>query len=212
MNRRLIAPALLVLLTSGCPSKDTAKPREDLHRFDAVHALPEVRAFAGPDAQLTDIYGRGVRSDGTIDAYAKYRPTVHYEFIRTAPVDESVPIGASGHGTGYESARVTVMKPGMTYVTGGNDYRRLGMERDIHPARKEDLEDVVEDPKCSFGQLWKSAIDAGVTPEAVADFHYENNTFHGLGYELDIRDLDVRMRFDADCNVVDSHVPGRTAP
>lgn len=218
MWRRTLGCGLAVLLVTACVGKDTTKPEQDLHSYDAVAGLDQARTFAGgAEAKLIQIRGDSVRSDGTIDAYAEYRPSIHYEFLRPAPQNEDLPVGAPGRGSGYETVRITVMKPGWTHVeSNGNerDYRRLGMERDVRSASKSELDDVVDDPRCTFAKLWQVAAAEGVTTDAVADINYE--MLHAVnprpGYEFVIREIDVRIELDADCQIVKSMVPPAESP
>lgn len=213
MFSKWFLPVAVVAFASGCPNKDTAKPPGDLRHFEAVSALAAVRKFAGgADARLTELDGMYVRSDGTIDAYADYHPRIEYEFVLAgAPLESDKPIGAGGGGTRYQTVTVRIAKPGWSHVTTvHSEYtvRRKGMERSFGTASDSVLDDVVDDPRCTFTDIWNKAIDEGVTPDAVAHIEYEDGWGDaGPTWELRISDIDVKIELDADCEVTEAHVP-----
>src|SRR5258706_5725111 len=96
----------------------------DASNFDPIAVYPEVSKFAGENVRLQSIRIYYVRSDGTIDLGASYRPYVEYSFYRqlAAPPANAPPIGAGGspNQTWYETITVNVSSPRSYHVRSGN--------------------------------------------------------------------------------------------
>lgn len=192
---------------------DTVPPPGDPRHFDPVAAYGEVAAFAGAEVRLTSLAARFVRSDGTMDLKADYRPspTAQYRFVRevAAPAD-APPVGAGGNADGrwHERVHVEVSRPWQFRSvrrvggSGGASYQYFnrGMERRTDPPSGYAPGDAVPAPTCPFRRLWAEAIARGAPATAVAVIEYD-----ARGYEFRIDDVRFSMHFAADCSVV----PGR---
>lgn len=188
--------------------RQTRPPPGDPRRFDPVASYADVAAFAGADVRLTALDARFVRSDGTLDLRADYRPSPSacYRFVRdiAAPAD-APPIGAGGavDGRWHEAMQVTVSRPwqfrSVRRIGGPRggaslQYFSRGMERSVDPPSGQPAAAIVAEPACPLRQLWDAAIAHNAPATAVADIRYDHR-----GYEFRIDALRFVMHFDADC-------------
>lgn len=204
---------LVVATTYYASSKlgQTVPPPGDPRRFDPVASYADVVAFAGADARLVALDAHFVRSDGTLDLKADYRPSpgAEYRFVRdiAAPAN-APPIGAGGtlDGRWHEPVHVVVSRP-WTFrsvrriggTRGGASYQYFdrGMGRRVNPASGQAPAPAVAAPGCPFRRLWVDAIARGAPAAAVAHIHYDHR-----GYAFNIAALRFAMQFDPDCTVV----------
>ncbi|HEX2618955.1 MAG TPA: hypothetical protein VHL11_02380 [Phototrophicaceae bacterium] len=192
-------------IISGVVFEHTWLVPGDSSKFDPVASYEEVRSFAASDAQLVSIDATYVRSDGTLDLNASYKPRVTYDFVRELanPPADAPPIGAGGNPDGkwYEDIEVDLYEPwSHWHVRTGNseyDYTNLGMDRDTGstPTLKSPGF-TVDAPACSFKQLWSIALEHGAKVDAVAIIRYDED-----GYNFSISDLSVYLDFDKDCSL-----------
>ncbi len=181
----------------------------DPTRFDPVGGLKDAQDFAGEGAQLISIVASYVRSDGTMDLNASYKPAPHteYEFIREVPKPaDAPPVGAGGTkgGKWYEPVTIDVYEPGQTrHVTsiGGGisseyNYTNQGMEKDVQSPTTNPSGETISKPTCSFADLWQVAIKEDAPEDAVAIIEYNSD-----GYVFNIVGTLV-LEFDKECNIV----------
>ncbi|MCL1636130.1 hypothetical protein M2650_16025 [Luteimonas sp. SX5] len=187
----------------------TVAPPGDPRRFDPVAAYATVAAFAGNDARLTRLTARFVRSDGTLDLEADYRPSpnAQYRFVRevAAPAD-APPIGAGSGADGrwYEQVQVEVSRPwefrSVRSIGGGGSasyqYFNRGMQRKADAPTGRAPAAAVAAPACPFARLWADAIAHGAPTSAVATIEYD-----ARGYDFRIDGLGLALRFDPDCSL-----------
>jgi hypothetical protein len=176
-------------------------------RFDPFAAIPDIKSKLGSDAILLEMDASSVRSDGTLDLKAQYKPapTATYRFrvpIKEAPKD-APPIGA-GRKPGdiwIQDVTVRVYEPGMrrhvTRVSGGSrssySYTNEGMDMDRSDPQMGSLEGALPDPKITTKEMWDFAISKGADKAAVARVSFEDD-----GYEFTISELKYHIRWDAD--------------
>lgn len=194
---------------TGSKLAQTVPPPGDPRRFDPVAGYADVAAFAGADARLTSLAARFVRSDGTLDLKAEYRPSpnARYRFVREVPAPaDAPPVGAGGNADGrwYEQVQVEVSRPwefrSVRRIGGSGSasyqYFNRGMERKADPPSGRAPAAAAPAPACGFRRLWDEAIARGAPASAVANIEYD-----ARGYEFRIDDLRFSMRFAADCGV-----------
>jgi len=182
----------------------------DPANFDPIKNYEAVRSFAGEGAQLLSMDANLVRSDGTLELTASYKPspTVNYEFVRELqePPEDAAPLGVAGSspdGKWYEPVNVTIEQPGqsrhVTKIGGGSNvegsYSTKGMLKDIGTATGKPGT-IVPAPTCSLADLWQIAIEQGAPKEAVANIDYDGN-----GYEFDITGTGISLEFGSDCKL-----------
>ncbi len=186
-----------------CNYNDSIEPPGDISNFNPTASFPEIQAYAGEDAKLREIKARYVRSDGTMDLEAEYKPSLQYIFVRKSHQDNDKPLGTGTKNRAYEEVEVTVSKPGWVHrssVGGGginseSTERNKGMYQEISFTRERDYRETTRAPKCSFAKIWKKARKLEtIDKSAVAVITYDY-----LGYEFVINDLKVRLFFDKDC-------------
>lgn len=179
----------------------------DPSMFDPVNAYEEVHAHAGIDTQLTKIDATMVKSDGTLDLTAQYTPAPHVNFtfyrILDEPPENAPPTGTSEW---YQKIQIEAYEPGQTrHVRSfGGDvnmeywYTNKGLDRDESTPNSYNRSDkFVDPPNCHFSDLWITAIKKGASAEYLADISYDKD-----GYEFDIRDTQIRLKFDHNCQLV----------
>lgn len=179
----------------------------DTRHLDPFAALGEVRARVGAGAHLTKIEAEFVRSDGTMDLNATYKPGPHITYTFEVPVKsdsgEAPPIGAGG-GPGTQMVqriRVECYEPGqrrsVTRISGNSrtqySYTNEGMDFSKGSPSMSKLADDIGDPKITTVHLWKIALEKGAPKEAVASIDFDQN-----GYDFRIRDTKVRFHLDPD--------------
>ncbi|MBK9124287.1 MAG: hypothetical protein IPM16_14375 [Chloroflexi bacterium] len=188
--------------------EDTREVPGDASNFDPIATYGELAAYAQGDAEtvgLIEIEAYYVRRDGTLDLTAEnYMPRVDLEFVIPVPRPaDAPPVGAGGSADDRYEQRVTIAawRPGqirsVTRTGGGVStsytYKHLGLERDVDDPRKATAE-TIPAPTCTFKQLWDVAVERGAPAEAVAIITYDED-----GYEFNISDVGVFLRFDTDC-------------
>jgi hypothetical protein len=189
----------------------TAAPPGDSKKYDAFASFQQVKTYASSNAQLQSIEANFVRSDGTMDLTATYRPppTVEYKFVeelKTAPTN-APPLGAGRNidNKWYQSITVNVGYPGQwrhVIKRGGNfsseySYQNQGMQKETGSPTSYISYPPIDPPKCTLKQLWDSAIQKDAPKDAVAVIKYDHN-----GYEFEIRNTDIDLKFDGECNLL----------
>ncbi len=178
----------------------------DSRNFDPVAEFDAVAEKAGEGAVFTAFEARFVRSDGTLDLHASYKPTVVYGFMReNTDRDPSVPKGAGGpQDHSYEGVTMTISKPGrVSKVTrtgsgcrsGEYPVRWFGMHKTTSSSRQ-GPDKVLEKPRCSLKKLWDVAKTRGFDPSAVAIISYDED-----GYQFWIQGDKQRLYFDHSCRL-----------
>ncbi len=173
--------------------------------FDAFAALPEIRAKVGEKAVLMEVDARFVKSDGTLDLNAAYKPAPNANYTFVLPLDEAPkgapPIGAGRRPGDIWTQRVTVQvyEPGQTrHVTrigGGSsteyNYRNEGMDINRGAATMGNLDRALPEPRLNAKEMWKVALEKGADKDAVANIEYDSN-----GYSFQISALKVFLYWD----------------
>lgn len=177
--------------------------------FDPVERLSEVQAHAGPDTRLTEIEARLVKSDGTLDLMADYSPAPRVEYTFYHVLDTPPPnVAPTGATQWYEQVTVDAYEPGQRrFVSSmGGDinmeyiYYNQGLDKEVgSPTSSKPSQEFVEPPTCHFSDLWATAIQEGASPEYVADITYDDD-----GYEFRIRDAQIRLNFNTNCQLESS--------
>lgn len=191
--------------------EQTVAPPGDPRRFDPVARHGEVAAFAGSGVRLSALDARFVRSDGTLDLEAEYRPSpnARYDFVREVAAPANAPplgAGSSADGRWYEAIEVEVSRPwefrSVRRVGAGGSasyqYFNRGMRRQADPPSGRAPAATIAPPTCAFARLWAQAIARGAPASAVAHIRYD-----ARGYAFDIDGTRVSLRFDNDCNPID---------
>ena len=179
----------------------------DPKRFDPFASIPDIKSKLGPEAILLEMDASFVRSDGTLDLKAQYKPApnANYRFrvpVKEAPKD-APPIGA-GRKPGdiwIQDVTVRVYEPGMrrhvSRISGGTrssySYTNEGMDVDRSIPQMGSLEGAIPEPKINTKEMWDFAISKGADKDAVARISYEDD-----GYDFTISELKVHIRWDAD--------------
>lgn len=175
--------------------------------FDPIAVFGEIEAYASgenAEALLVSLEARYVRSDGTLDLNASYKPRVTWKFILPVPPPaDAPPIGAGGavDARYFQNITVEAYTPGqmrhVETISGGVStsytYRHLGLER-VEGSVTSRREQTNPAPQCHFSELWEYALTQEVPADAVAIITYDRN-----GYEFRIGDIGVRILFDMDC-------------
>lgn len=187
--------------------EQTASFSGDPTMFDPVARYDEVHAHAGEGTLLTEINASLVKSDGTLDLMAQYKPAPHviYTFYRVLdePPEDAPPTGADHW---YQKIEVEAYEPGQRrhVTTRGGDinldyiYYNKGLDKEEKsPTSSKPSQEFIDPPSCSFGQIWAAAIEQGASPEYVANMTYDED-----GYEFVIRDATIRLKFDRDCQLI----------
>lgn len=208
----VFAPNLLNRVFSGVFGFETITSQPvpgDPARFDPIASFQALRAFAGEGAILTDFEASFVRSDGTLDLTAEYKPSprVQAEFlIPASPPADAPPVGAGGLGPWFRRVTIEAYRPGQTgrvtshgaSGTVSYSYENEGMTRDADaPSTHRDA--ALEPPTCSFAELWRAAIAKGAPAHAVAVIEYDED-----GYDFAIRDVGFDLEFDRGCKPITS--------
>lgn len=194
----------------GTKLAQTVPPPGEPRRFDPVASYGEAAAFAGDGARLSSLTARFVRSDGTLDLRAEYRPSpnVQYRFVREVAAPANAPPVGAGSGTDgrwHEQVRVEVSRPWEFRSVrriggpgGGASYQYFnrGMQRTADAPSGQAPAPTAPAPACPFRRLWADAVAHGAPPAAVANIKYDVR-----GYEFRIDALKFAMRFDPDCSV-----------
>ncbi len=188
--------------------------------FDAFAALAEIKAKVGAKAVLFDLDASYVKSDGTMDLNATYKPSPNARYMFMVPLDkapdDAPPVGA-GRGPGdvwTQQVIVSVYQPGQrrnVTRTSGNSrssysYTNEGMDIDHGTPTMSSLERGLPDPKLTAQEMWKIAIEKGADKDAVATIGYDSG-----GYSFTIIGLQFYLYWDKDgkLNENRSSYPGK---
>ena len=179
----------------------------DPRRFDPFASIPDIQSKLGPGAILLQMDASFVRSDGTLDLKATYKPAPNADYrfrvpIKDAPKD-APPVGA-GRKPGdvwIQDVTVRVYEPGLrrhvTRTSGGTrssySYTNEGMDVERSTPQMGSLGAGLPNPKLSTKEMWEVAISKGADRDAVARIRYEDD-----GYEFIISELKYHLRWDAD--------------
>lgn len=204
-NARALWPCLL-LLAASCTYGESVEPPESITAFNPTRVLPEVQRYAGANAELVKFEAYFVRSDGTMDFTAEYRPRLTYTFVRKRTTKDTAPIGTGQKGRAYEIIEVEVREPTWIHTStssGGvkkeTTEHHKGMNRTARDGSESDWKERTSLPACGVEKVWKAARkDAGASKDAVATITWDHE-----GYEFQIDDLDIRARYDGDCHALD---------
>jgi hypothetical protein len=193
---------------TGIEAPKTQPLTTDPNNFDPFVGLEQAREFAGPDALLISISADYVRSDGTMDLNASYKPApnTEYEFVRKVPRPEDAPpVGVAGstNGQWYEPITIEVYRPGsrrhVTVMSGGSsasyDYTNEGMIREKDNPTTSISGEIIDDPQCTMKELWSIALENGAPSDAVAIIEYDS-----YGYDFNISGV-VYLEFTANCKL-----------
>jgi hypothetical protein len=182
---------------------NTRPVQGDPAKFDLIANLPAIYEWVGTDAKLASMFVRYVKSDGTMDLFADYAPTVSLEFVRPIQNTSDKPLGAGGTESGivYETVWVTISTPNQlrtqTTITNGRrssvSYIQRGMELSAR-GTSENAPVTLPMPACSLKQLWAIALEEGFPSDAVATINYST-----WGYSIDIKGTDYDLDFGFDC-------------
>lgn len=173
--------------------------------FDPIASFAEVSKYAGDNVKLKSMTAYYVRSDGTLDLNASYRPYVDYEFYQalSSPPRDAPPVGAGGspNQKWYQEIQVKIQQPRTWHVTSNSseyDYYDFGMSHDLRTPTST-AQASIPSPTCSFKNLWSTAMQNGAPTDAVAEIEYNEN-----GYEFSINDINIRIKFSTDCRSTES--------
>lgn len=175
--------------------------------FDPFAALPEIRAKVGEKAALMEIEANYVKSDGTLDLKASYKPAPNATYTFILPLDETPkdapPIGAGRGPNDVWTQRVTVRvyEPGqrrhVRRISGGSSaeysYHNEGMDIDRGTAAMGNLDRALSEPRLNAKEMWKVALERGADKDAVANIEYEYG-----GYTFRISALNISLHWDKD--------------
>jgi len=169
--------------------------------FDPIARFGSMQAFAGEGAQLVEFEAYYVRSDGTLDLTATYKPHVTAEFVVEVDAPSNAPpIGAGGGGPWYRTVTIEAYRPNQTRQVRSSSfsyvYTNEGMTREIDPPRSI-TPMVLQPPICPLASLWQVAQAQGAPADAVATIEYDEK-----GYEFYMRDSRLRLVFGPDCELL----------
>ena len=193
---------LVALSVSGCGEGEPVPG--DLAHFDPIERYPQIERFAGHGLELRQLSARGVKDDGTIDlAQTTYSAAVEYHFVKaTKPPADAPPVGAGGSAQWKQRVIVLITRAGDAgEESDAHGTRRVvskGMRRVVPEPENDSPRPGLADPKCSFGKMWKTALDKGAPSGAVARVDYIDGR-----YDFRISDVGFGLRFDADCQLSD---------
>jgi hypothetical protein len=212
------------------PDHASAQPSSDPAAFDVVADYEVARRLVSDEARPLGIEAEKVESDGTVNVFASYEPRVTYRFVAPAlpapqppgaepEPEEDLPIGARPapdpalppeEPPTHRLYEVTLEQPGKREATRRDEdaarargrsfpYRWVRQSALVrHEGRENPSEQpVLEAPACPFGTLWQRALSLGVPTNAVAGITYDET-----GYRLVIDEIDVDLRFDAECELL----------
>lgn len=200
----------IMIFTNVCArmmGTETYPFKSDTKHLDPFAAIEEVRAKVGTGARLVEVEADFVRSDGTMDLTATYKPAprITYKFIvplDKAPAD-APPVGAGRGPDDVWTQQVTVncYEPGqrrhITRISGGSrtsyNYTNEGMEIDRSTPSMGSLKSDIGAPKITTAELWKMALGKGANKAAVARIEFTDD-----GYEFSITGTPVRFECGPD--------------
>jgi len=199
----------IVIFTNSCARMFGTEtyPLKSANRFDPFVGIEEVRQRVGKEARLVSVEASYVRSDGTMDLTATYKPAPNVTYVFVTPLDKAPdnapPIGA-GRKPGdvwIQEVRVSCYQPGqfrsvMRMSVGSTtkyQYHNEGMDLSRGTATMGTLVPDIGPPKVSTAELWKMAAEKGAPKDAVARITFDKN-----GYELSITGLPNRVELGSD--------------
>lgn len=200
--------------------EETYPIQGDPSRFDPFASIAHIRSKVGEKAILLEVRASFVRSDGTLDLKAKYRPApdANYDF-RTPVAEEpkdAPPVGA-GRKPGdiwVQNVSVRVYEPGqhrsVSRISGSTrssySYVNEGMDIDRNSPQMGSLSDGLPDPKLTLKEMWDFAISKGADKDAVSRISYDDD-----GYEFFITGLNFHLYWDIDGKLMEdrSRWPGK---
>lgn len=200
----------IVIFTNTCAKmmgEETYPLASDPKRFDPFKGIAEARSKAGTGARLVEVEASFVRSDGTMDLTATYKPAPRVTYTFEVPAEkapsDAPPIGA-GRSPGdvwLQRVRIECYEPGqrrsVTRISGGSrsqyQYTNEGMDVDRGTPQMGKLPEDIGDPKVSTVDLWKAGLAKGAPADAVARI-----TFDKDGYEFSVTGFDARVELDRD--------------
>lgn len=187
--------------------EETYAFKSDTRNLDPFKALSEVRDRVGKDARLTEIRASYVRSDGTMDLMATYKPApnIDYKFlVPSKETPENAPPVGAGRSPGDQWAQTVTVRcyePGqrrhVTRISGNSrssySYRNEGMDIDRGTPSMQNLDEALPDPKLTTQEMWKIALEKGADKNAVAIITYDED-----GYDFTISGMRVSLHWDID--------------
>ncbi len=207
----------LFVVACGVPMPDQEETPGGCGPYRAIKYYDEVHDFAGKHTELIRLSAFHVESDGTLDPYAEYGGGATYVFVRPTPALEPKPKKPRKIGTPeepeepgedqeplpYEQVIVKIQQSTTVVIyQDGGEYTQDqgGMVRSFRQVERR--ERVAPKPTCRFSKLWKRAQEVGVPSNAVAEISYDVK-----GYRFQIEEIDVDLRFDYACNIVEPQPP-----
>jgi hypothetical protein len=175
---------------------ETYPLKSDPKHFDPFAGLAEVRERVGKNAHLIEISAYYVRSDGTMDLEATYKPSPNVTYTFQVPVDkppsDAPPVGVGSttrDSVWLQEVEVECYQPGqgrsVSRSSGGTrvsySYHNEGMDFSRHSPAMQPFKDDIGDPKITTVALWKIALDKGAPKDAVAIINDS-----GTGYRFNI--------------------------
>ncbi len=175
----------------------------DASNFDPIVAYEEIKAFAGDAVRLEQIRFEFVRSDGTMNLFEDYEPSVWYTFVHYLDRADDSPVGVpSSNSDNVERIIIYVERPGF-FESGrtGNSVSynyNFGMQRRTYNTSYDG--ETADAPICDLADLWQIAMDEEEAPSnAVATISYNSE-----GYRFTIQETGIRLEFNQDCQRTDA--------
>ena len=134
-----------------------------------VQDFSGVASLAPPNAEFTELTARQVRSDGTADTSSD-PAWVRYKFFWTAPLKRTEEVEIMLRGGGIRKNR---------------SFLALGAKPKGVPA-----------PKCTFSDLWQTALKKGADKDRTAQITYDSN-----GYGFRQENPQLILNFDLECQL-----------
>ncbi len=183
----------------------------DTSKYDPIASFAETAARAGTDAKLVKMEARLVKSDGTLDLNADYKPApqVEFTFYREVPAPQNAPppgAVSGNNGTWYETIRLKAHRPWQSSSvrsfsgSGSSSYQyvNLGMEKDVGTPVSYLPGTATPPPACPFQKLWTTAIQKGAPQNAVSTITYDSN---GYLFEMNL-EKPLLLKFDFKCQLI----------
>ena len=182
--------------------------------FDPIAEIENIRSKIGAKAVLTEMDASSVRSDGTMDLMAQYKPapTATYRFqlpLDTAPEGQVAPPVGAGRGPDdvwVQDITVRVYEPGMrrhvTRTSGGSrssySYTNEGIDVERSTPRMTKIGEGISEVKVDAKEMWEFALKLGAPKDAVASIDIEADE-----YTFGITGTKIHLRWDADGKLMD---------
>ena len=199
----------VVTFTNSCArfnGVETFPLNSSASHFNPFASIDEIRNRVGLNAHLVSIEASYVRSDGTMDLTASYKPAPNVKYSFAVPLDKG-PVDMPPVGAGRKPGDVWVQLvdvncylPGqMVYVSRMSgrsssqfSYHNEGMDIKRRRANMATLEPDIGQPKVSTLDLWNMALSKGAPKDAVATIRFDTN-----GYKFAIAALNIQISLDA---------------